>query len=496
MNLKRTTTMVVVGAALVAWLAGAADLESHDSATCRSCQQTADRKARRGARRRDRAAARASRARRWRRARRAAICSRSTPPPRPVRAAAAAAPRPALTELAAAADRAAAAEAVGHRRRSRRRRPGAHRDHLRRGTAVHGQGRRDGHAALPRREDLRRRRRAHRPHRQQCPKACASVSLRTRAETENSELQLSSQFSASDPCRPPSSSIRSPAARARGRRARARSWRSAVVDAHGDPVEVLLTEARRPRARAGAGRRCARGARLVLAWGGDGTINEVASALAFGDVPLGIVPGRIGQRPGARARRASAGRSARSPTRCRRCRGRWIVGEIDGRLFVEHRRHRLRRARRRGSSRPRRAAASSATPASPRARSPTYAPQHYRVTIGGVETAHRAILVTIANSAQFGNGARIAPGARVDDGELDLVVVEERSRFGDAAAACRGCSTAPSSACRGCSIRRIREVTIESDQPMTFHVDGEPVAGRDQRCGCGFIPARLRVAVR
>ena len=38
----------------------------------------------------------------------------------------------------------------------------------------------------------------------------------------------------------------------------------------------------------------ARGARLVMAWGGDGTINEVASALTFGEVPLGIVPAGSG----------------------------------------------------------------------------------------------------------------------------------------------------------------------------------------------------------
>jgi len=37
-----------------------------------------------------------------------------------------------------------------------------------------------------------------------------------------------------------------------------------------------------------------RGARLVLAWGGDGTINEVASALAFDEVPMGIVPAGSG----------------------------------------------------------------------------------------------------------------------------------------------------------------------------------------------------------
>src|SRR5688572_23101958 len=33
----------------------------------------------------------------------------------------------------------------------------------------------------------------------------------------------------------------------------------------------------------------ARGDDLVIAWGGDGTINEVASALAFGPAALGLV---------------------------------------------------------------------------------------------------------------------------------------------------------------------------------------------------------------
>jgi diacylglycerol kinase family enzyme len=67
----------------------------------------------------------------------------------------------------------------------------------------------------------------------------------------------------------------------------------AVVDAHGDPVEVLTTEAV-GHARELAASAVRRGARLVLGWGGDGTINEIASVLAFGDVPLGIVPAGSG----------------------------------------------------------------------------------------------------------------------------------------------------------------------------------------------------------
>src|SRR5713226_2200844 len=67
----------------------------------------------------------------------------------------------------------------------------------------------------------------------------------------------------------------------------------AVVDQHGDPAEVFVTEGvghARELAKAAVGR----GARLVMAWGGDGTINEIASALAFDEVPLGIIPAGSG----------------------------------------------------------------------------------------------------------------------------------------------------------------------------------------------------------
>ena len=42
---------------------------------------------------------------------------------------------------------------------------------------------------------------------------------------------------------------------------------------------------------------------------------------------------------------------------------------------------------------------------------------------GGHCAATDILLVAIANSDQYGNNARIAPGARVDDGLLDLVAV-------------------------------------------------------------------------
>ncbi len=106
----------------------------------------------------------------------------------------------------------------------------------------------------------------------------------------------------------------------------------------------------------------------------------------------------------------------------------------------------------------------------------------------------RAVIVTIANSAQFGNGARIAPGALVDDGELDLVVVEERSRLATLVQLPRLFNNTMARV-PGCSIRRVRNVVIEADQPVIFHVDGEPVSGGN-RLRVRVHPGALRVCVR
>src|SRR6185436_16109971 len=107
---------------------------------------------------------------------------------------------------------------------------------------------------------------------------------------------------------------------------------SAIIDTHGDPAEVFVTE-RRGHARELAKAAVQRGVRLVMAWGGDGTINEVASALAFQEVPLGIVPAGSGnglaRELGVPANAADAIRHAIA-TEPRRI----DVGEIADRLFV------------------------------------------------------------------------------------------------------------------------------------------------------------------
>jgi YegS/Rv2252/BmrU family lipid kinase len=265
----------------------------------------------------------------------------------------------------------------------------------------------------------------------------------------------------------------------------------AVVEAHGDRPEVFVTE-RVGHARELAAAALDRGVRLVIAWGGDGTISEVASALVFGEVPLGIVPAGSGNGlarelgVARRPERAIADALAAEPTLM-------DVGEVEGRYFVNiagigfdaHIASRFASATRRGFLGYAGITATALT---------SYVPQTYRITSCGARIDARAVLVTIANSAQFGNGALIAPGARVDDGELDLVVVQERSRFRTVCALPRLFNGTLARAA-GCSITRIRDVTIEANVPMTFHVDGEPVAG-GTRLRARIHPHALRVAVR
>jgi diacylglycerol kinase family enzyme len=47
----------------------------------------------------------------------------------------------------------------------------------------------------------------------------------------------------------------------------------------------------------------------------------------------------------------------------------------------------------------------------------------------------------------------------------------------------------------GCTITRVGRLTIEADQPMLYHVDGEPIEGGTS-LRVRIHPGALRVAVR
>lgn len=272
---------------------------------------------------------------------------------------------------------------------------------------------------------------------------------------------------------------------------RRRAERAAAgLVAAGVAGDVFLTESR-GHARELAAAAVKRGARLVVAWGGDGTVNEVATSLVGTAAALGVVPSGSGNGlarelgVARRPERALADALAATPRSI-------DAGELGGRLFVNiagigfdahvaecfDRDHRGRRGL--------------ATYARITCREMwRYEARDYRVDDA---VLRRALLVTVANTGQWGNGARIAPEARPDDGRLDLVVFEESSRL-SAIAAIPRLFLGTFTAARGVSTRRIERAAIECDRPMAFHVDGEPALG-GTRLEVAVRPAALRVAVR
>ena len=107
---------------------------------------------------------------------------------------------------------------------------------------------------------------------------------------------------------------------------------AAVIEQAGERAEIFITE-RAGHAHDLAAAAAIGGARLVVAWGGDGTINEVASALAFRDVPLGIIAAGSGNglarelRIDPRPEHALAHAMQATPVAV-------DLGELGGRLFV------------------------------------------------------------------------------------------------------------------------------------------------------------------
>ena len=151
-----------------------------------------------------------------------------------------------------------------------------------------------------------------------------------------------------------SSSTRLPARAARARSARAAELATRSLAAarlrHRRPVTGGPDDASGSRAR-----RVASGARLVIAWGGDGTVNGAASARGRQRHSARDRAGRIGQRPGARSGDPARRRPRRSRSRRAVATRAIDAGEMHGSLFFNVAGHRLRRAHRRPAGGARRA---------------------------------------------------------------------------------------------------------------------------------------------
>jgi YegS/Rv2252/BmrU family lipid kinase len=161
----------------------------------------------------------------------------------------------------------------------------------------------------------------------------------------------------------------------------------------------------------------------VVAVGGDGTMNEVAQALLNSRVALGLVPCGSGNGLALHLRLPTGLQEALHLATAPSAMVAAIdTGSANGRPFFNAMgsgfdalvSERFNRLVRRGLP----AYARTGLSAFLQRRTET-------VTVRCGRSVHTldTLLIAVANSDQYGNNARIAPGARVDDGELDLVAV-------------------------------------------------------------------------
>ena len=234
-----------------------------------------------------------------------------------------------------------------------------------------------------------------------------------------------------------------------------------------------------------------RGATRVIAWGGDGSINEVSRALAFTSTPMAIVPAGSGNGL-ARALGVPMRTTAALHTALSSAVHPIDLGEIDKRLFANiagvgfdaHVAHAFNSgSRRRGLQGYARLVTSELF---------TYRPRQYRLRVDQAETNPKAFLLTIANGPQWGNGARIAPDARLDDGLLDVVIAETSSAL-QAVTQVPRLFTGTIMQARGVSLVRGRHVSIEGNEPLCLHVDGEAVPVDSTRLEARVHPAALLI---
>lgn len=234
---------------------------------------------------------------------------------------------------------------------------------------------------------------------------------------------------------------------------------------------------------------CSEGFNRIVAVGGDGTINEVAKVLVGTNVELGIVPQgsgnglarhlRIPMTPRKSIEVAISHRSEAIDTAYINqtaffCTAGVGFDALIGNRFAESKSRGLK---------------TYATIATKEFLS--YKPKKYKLDIDGENVECKAFLITIANASQYGNNAYIAPQADLQDGILDVVIVNklplllgplfamrlflkkiERSRF--------------------VKCYRGRNITIVREGRDYIHYDGEP-GTMDSKLELSITPRSLRV---
>lgn len=212
----------------------------------------------------------------------------------------------------------------------------------------------------------------------------------------------------------------------------------------------------------------------VIAVGGDGTVNETASALCHSDVALGIIPCGSGN---GLARHLNIPVDVEGSIRILKTNN---IRHIDfctmngkkffctfGIGFDAQVTHAFSKQDHRGLPTYIKSALSEYL---------KYKSATYRLETGGKVLTEEAFIIAGANASQYGNNAYIAPKALIDDGLIDIIIVHKGSPI---KRALMGVELFTGTIDQNTLIQTLRvpavTITCETSETVPIHIDGEPM---------------------
>lgn len=232
-----------------------------------------------------------------------------------------------------------------------------------------------------------------------------------------------------------------------------------------------------------------KGANVILAVGGDGTINEVAQSMLYSEAALGIIPKGSGN---------GLARELHIPMDAKKALDVIIKGNIttiDGckandRIFFctcgvgfdAAVSQKFANEKHRGSLTYIKNTIEEYL---------SYKPQTYELLADNQSICEKAFLVAVANASQYGNNAFIAPHANISDGKMDLTILSPFTPLDIAPLAIQLFTKQIDQNSKIKSIQA-ENVSIIRQKPGVMHLDGEPVMV-DSRIDISVIPQSLKV---
>lgn len=211
---------------------------------------------------------------------------------------------------------------------------------------------------------------------------------------------------------------------------------------------------------------------VVVAVGGDGTVNEIGSALVGSETALGIIPSGSGN--GLARELDIPLRSSLAIDLINEFETKRIdVINVDGRYslnvagigFDAFISHRFAKSKIRGPLQYMNIIAREY---------PRYKAKDYVMDIDNHIFQRKAFFISFANSTQWGNNVHIAPGALMDDGLIDVCVVSEFPNYAIPALLVQLLSQ-NIDANKYDEIIKAKEIELYNKKSLLGHVDGEPI---------------------